>query len=1038
MRPFRHAPALFSALLLQTSLTSIVRAQPAPAPKTGSEEGADAEEAPMDDAEDAPKDDAGKAPKGDASKPAAPEAAPPDEEMPSDAEMDAEADKELAAEEAAGASALTKPPAKGKGAVVGVVTDAVEHETTPEAQISAVGTTGKKYKAIADFDGRFRLELPPGTYRLRIYVELHKPQVIKDVEVKAGGLERYDIDVLPDESSVETVEITTDADKASVEGLLLTRQRSSSVGDGVGRAEISRTPAGNAAQAAQRVVGATIVGNRFVYVRGLGERYTNALLNGIPLPSPEPDRAAIPLDLFPSLILENITIVKTFTPDMPADFAGGSVRIETRELPSKPLLQLSVGMGYDTQATFHDRLAQKGSSTDWLGYDGGLRGYPKGFPTYVLAKGPKPGGGMITNDDILAAGKELNSSMNPQIKTSPPNYSLGAVAGRGWNIGGEQRIGVLASLNYARSYQLVTGRINQYQPDFVQDPDGTKHTTVAPTLLVSGEKGIDKVNWGGLASASYWLSQNHRFTLLGLHTQLADSSAQVLQGVYASRGASVATANLRYVSRALNVLQLRGEDDFKQLNHAELRWYGSYSVAARDEPNTRDTAYQFNEDTVSWNSISTPENGSHFYATQNEKTKGAGLDWTQPILKNPEDLKVKVGGLVSKKDRNFAARRFAYGKERGAPNDLFFCPGATYDINCPNPLYQFDNIGPVLGLSENTKPEDAYKASQTIYAGYLMVDTLPLKDVRLVGGARVERTKQDMRPYSQFAGGMAPKGATIDSTDWLPAGSLTYSATKKTKLRVAASRTLARPQTRELAPFVFADFFGAYPIAGNPQLKLTYIKNYDLRFEAFPTPSEVLAFSIFAKSFKDPIEPYVFPSGTPGLISYQNAKGAKMIGVELEARKNLEFLHKSLKQLSVIGNLTLTHSRIELDPDQTLQNSTNQSRAMVNQAPYVVNLALDYANDDLGIDARLLYNVVGPRIVQVGTGGLDDTYGQPQRTLDATLAKKIGKNLQVKLLAANILNAKLRETVGKSDRDDRVTREETVPRVFALQGSYTY
>jgi outer membrane receptor protein involved in Fe transport len=272
----------------------------------------------------------------------------------------------------------------------------------------------------------------------------------------------------------------------------------------------------------------------------------------------------------------------------------------------------------------------------------------------------------------------------------------------------------------------------------------------------------------------------------------------------------------------------------------------------------------------------------------------------------------------------------------------------------------------------------------------------------------------------------------------LPAVSLTYSATKKTKMRAAVSRTLARPQTRELAPFVFADFFGAYPIAGNPQLKLTHIKNYDLRFEAFPTPSEVLAFSIFAKSFKDPIEPYVFPSGTPGLISYQNAKGAKMIGVELEARKNLGFLQKSLKPLSVIGNVTLTHSRIELDPDQTLQNSTNQSRAMVNQAPYVVNLALDYENDDLGIDGRLLYNVVGKRIVQVGTGGLDDTYGQPQRTLDATLAKKLGKNFQVKLLAANLLNAKLRETVGKANRNDRVTREETVPRVFALQASYTY
>jgi hypothetical protein len=734
MRPFRLAPALISLVVLHSSFASRAFAQPAPK-DPDAEEGADAEEAPMDDAEPAPAP-AAPAP-GD--KPAAPPAAAPpaaeegeeppaDEEMPSDAEMEAEMDKELAAEDAAGAAALTRPPPKGKGAIVGVVKDAVEHETTPEAQITVVGT---KYKTIADFDGRYRLELPPGTYTLRIYVELHKPSVVKGVEVKANELERFDIDVVPDESSVDTVEIVTEADKSSVEGLLLTRQRSASVGDGVGRAEISKTPAGNAAQAAQRVVGATIVGNRFVYVRGLGERYTNSLLNGAPLPSPEPDRAAIPLDLFPSLILENINIVKTFTPDMPGDFAGGSVRIETRELPSKPLFQLSLGLGYDTNSTFRDRLAQRSSKTDWLGYDGGLRGYPKGFPPYVLAKGPKPGGGTVTDDDILAAGKQLNSSMQPLVKNTPPNYSLGVVAGRGWSFGDGQRIGALASLNYGRSYQLVRGRIAQYQPDFILNPDGSKTPTVSPTLLVDGERGIDKVNWGGLGSVSYWLSQDHRFTLLGLHTQLADSSAQLIQGVYASRGAPVATANLRYVSRALNVIQLRGKDDFKNVNRAELRWYGSYSLASRDEPNTRDTAYQFDENSVSWNSISTPENGSHFFAKQSEKTKGAGVDWTQPLLKDPNAFKLKVGGMLSKKDRDFAARRLSFGKIRGAANDAFFCPGTDYDINCPVDLYQYNNVGKILGLTENTRPEDAYKATQTIYSGYAMLDVLPVDSLRL-------------------------------------------------------------------------------------------------------------------------------------------------------------------------------------------------------------------------------------------------------------------------------------------------------------------
>lgn len=1034
MRPFRLVSALVFTLLSQSTLPHRAAAQPAAASDDADE--ADADEA---DPEDKP---AEKPAEGDAAKaPAAPppaaaeEEAGADEEEMSDAELDAEAEKELAAEEAQGQAALTRPPAKGKGAVVGIVKDAVENDTAPEAQVSVVGT---QYKAIADFDGRYRLELPPGTYTLRIYVELHKPSVVKGVEVKAGALQQIDVDVVPDEQAVETVEIVTEVDKSSVEGLLLTRQRSAAVGDGVGRAEIARTPAGNAAQAAQRVVGATIVGNRFVYVRGLGERYTNALLNGAPLPSPEPDRAAIPLDLFPSIILENITIAKTFTPDMPADFAGGSVLIETRELPSKPLFQLSLSGGYDDNATFKKRLGQLNSKTDWLGYDS-MRQAPAGFPKYALAPGqPKPGGGTIGDEDILAAGQQLNSSMQPRVKTSPPNYSLGVVAGRGWQLGGEQRLGALASINYSRSYKLYEGKIAQYQPDVLTHPDGTTEKILAPYLKTEFERGVDKVNWGALGSVSYWASQAHRFTLLGIHTQLADSAAQLVQGANSNLGGTYATANLRYVSRALNVLQVRGEDDFKQLNRAELRWWASYSVASRNEPDTRDTAYLFNEDSISWNSVSTPENGSHFFSDQSEKTKAAGIDWSQPVTKDPEDLKVKLGGLVSSKDRDFAGRRFSFGRTDGAPTDLFRCPGQTYDLNCPVPLYQYDNIGPILTLSEQTKNEDAYKASLDIYSGYLMFDGQLWKQLRLIGGVRIEHTDQEMNPYSQFTGGMAPEGATVKSTDWLPSVSLAYSATKKTKLRAAVTRTLARPQTRELAPFVYADFFGAMPIGGNPNLKLTYINNYDLRFEAFPSPSEVVAFSIFAKTFKDPIEPYVVPSGQPGVISYQNAQGAKLIGLEVEARKDLSFIKPVLKPLSIIGNVTLAKSKIELDPTIMLNNSTNQSRAMVNQAPYVVNLALDYAGADNGWDARLLYNVVGRRITQVGTGGLDDTYAQPLHTLDLTVGKRIIKQVQLKLVMTNLLDPVIRETVGKADNDDHVTFETHEGRVFTLSASYTY
>ncbi len=1025
MRPFRLVSALVFTLLSQSTLAHRAAAQPAAASDDADE--ADADEA---DAEDQPAEKPAEA--GTAKPPAAPppaaveEEAGADEDEMSDAELDAEAEKELAAEEAQGQAALTRPPAKGKGAVVGTVKDAVEHDTAPEAQISVVGT---KYKTIADFDGRYRLELPPGTYTLRIYVELHKPSVVKGVEVKAGALEKIDVDVVPDEQAVETVEIVTEVDKSSVEGLLLTRQRSAAVGDGVGRAEIARTPASNAAQATQRVVGATIVGNRFVYVRGLGERYTNALLNGAPLPSPEPDRAAIPLDLFPSLILENITIVKTFTPDMPADFAGGSVRIDTRELPSKPLFQLSLGTGFDTKATFRDRYTQPTSKTDWLGFDHSMRPLPDGFPDHVLT----------ADDDTIAAGKQLNSSMHPRTSFTLPNYSLSTVAGNGWKLPNDQRLGMLGTFNYGRAFRNRKAHRTDFQPEV--EP-GTGKQTIGIENDIDSQQGEDKVNWGALGTVSYWPAQKHRLSVTGIHTQLADATTNFSTGTYENLDGIVKSAQLRYVSRALNMVQLRGEHDFTALNKAQLSWNASYSVASRAEPDTRTTAYQYIAVRDSWSANSNGSSGEHQYIDQGEKQRGAGFDWTQPFTKNADIGKVKIGGLFSQRDRDYQARRFIFNKVRPRPADpsLFEC-GPDYYLECPNKLYQSYNVGPNLSLQETTFPDDAYKAELDIYAGYAMVDMTFFDDLRVIGGARVEHTHQTIDPYSQYVvtegDGGASEGANINATDFLPSLSLAYSVTKKSKLRAVASETLARPQIRELSPAQYTDYFGGDTNKGNPNLRLTYIKNFDLRFETFPTPREVLAFSIFYKIFKDPIEPYVMGNN---IVSYQNAKGARLVGMELEGRKSLEFITPALRDLSVIGNLTLAYSQIELDPDTGVGGIivTNEDRAMVNQAPYVVNLAFDYSNDPLGLDMRLLGNVIGRHITKVGTSGLDDEYEQPRLMMDATIAKEIGKHFTVKFNANNIIGSPWVFTLGKKKDPAKETYREYEGRVFQLAATYTY
>ncbi|MDF3071626.1 MAG: fecA [Polyangiaceae bacterium] len=979
MRPFRLAPALISLLVLNSSFASSAFAQDAPKPPKA-EEGADAEEVPMDEAEPAP---APATPPAGGDQPAAPPAgappaAPPppaaaeegegeempaDEEMPSDAEMEAEMSKELAAEEAAGAAALTKAPPKGKGAIVGIITDTKFNESIIEAQVTVIGT---KTKTFTDVDGRFRLELPPGTYNIRVAYELHQPSRVDTIEVTAGAITRVDTQLIPDESAVETVEIVSDADKTSLEGQTLERKRSASVGDGVGRAEIARTPDRNAAEAAQRVVGATIVGGRFVYVRGLGERYTNALLNGTPLPSTEPDRTTVPLDLFPSLVLDSITINKTFTPDMPADFAGGSVRINTRDFPRQTLFQISLNGGFNSAATFRDRLTYSGSSTDWLGYDSGTRQMPD-LPNKRLDANTAVDGQRVTSDEELTEyGRKLNSRMSSRRGFTPPNHGVSIVAGDSFKLPGNQKLGVVTALNYGRSFNIT----DEQRKNFVAESGGTFRAADDMKL----EHGVDTVRWGAFGSVSYEPHPDHLLNLTTLHSQSSDNEVFEMEGTYENSAQTIHTTHLQFTERALNFGQLRGRHAFKPLNRMEIDWHAALASAGRSQPDSRDSDFVKTDTGYTW--VQGSQSGSHFFSEQSEVTKNGGLDITQPLTKSVEqETRLKAGGFFSLRDREFSARRFALepvsgrGRlDRATFDRVRTCPGSSFPLNCSENLFTSSNIrDDLLTLRENTQSFDQYEAGLNVYAGYGMVDTQITKQLRAIGGARVEATKQRFVGFDPFDREGTERRGDINSTDILPAVSLVYSASQKTNTRFAVSQTLARPQLREIAPFLSASYTGALPVQGNPDLEITKITNADVRFEYFPSLREVLAFSFFYKHFKLPIEETIARGAQSGIITYANADSADLIGLELEGRKNLADITNVLRDVTLIANVTGAHSRIEL-PAGSL--ATNSSRPLSFQSPFIVNLAIDYSNQSTGTDVRLLYNVFGKRITTVGLGGL--------------------------------------------------------------------
>lgn len=960
-----------------------------------------------------------------------------EEQIPSDSELDSQ----LKAEEAAQAAAIAKPPAKGKGAIVGIITDTKFSEAIIEGRIQILGS---KREVFTDTEGRYRIELPPGKYSLRISYEMHQPTRVDEIEVIEGKLVQVDAQITPDDTAVETVVIEEEADRTSLEGQTLQRQRSAAVGDGVGRAEIARTPDRNAAEAAQRVVGATIVGSRFVYVRGLGDRYTNSLLNGAPLPSPEPDRQSVPLDLFPSLVLDSLTITKQFTPDVPGDFAGGSVRIATREFPRQTLFQISLSGGYNSETTFKQRLRSHGSSTDYFGYDDGTRHLPSTIPQKQLTDQ------FSSPNERRYWGRWLNSYMSASPKLMPPNHSLSIVAGDSWKVSDSQKLGAIVALSYSHSYQTRINSARRYRT--ITAPDGNRAPAVSDTS--DGEQTVDGVRIGAFGSVALDLSKSDRLVLTALRSQSADDTASDLEGFDRNAGGTLRSEHIEYVSRALNVLQVRGNHTFKPLNEAELQWNASISEATRDQPDTRDVLYRRSPDgqPLRYTWLSGVNSGTHFFATQSESSLGGGLDYTQHVVNN--STKLKFGGLVNAREREFSARRFVLepdGSGVAAPNgfeDLRSCPG-EWRPQCPDRLFRLPNIAPGgLNLRELTQQFDGYTASLGVLAGYGMLDFEPAKRFRIIGGARAEHTRQQFSAFSPNNPSVRAIGSNIKHTDILPALSVVFAAAPKTNLRFGVSKTLARPQLREISPFFSTGNGLDLPVQGNPNLKLTGITNVDVRFEQFPTLREVAAFSVFYKHFTDPIEEIVRTSAAGNIITYNNAPSADLIGVELEARKGLEFMAAALKNFAILGNVTLAFSRVSFGNNRG--SATNPTRPLSLQSPYIINLSFDYTNPTSATDVRVLYNVFGPRITAVGADGLPDTYEEPRHSIDLTIAQKLGKHVELKAAGQNLLHSAVRFVYrgAQSYREDGATvvAEEKNPLVrsynpgttFTLTASYTY
>jgi outer membrane receptor protein involved in Fe transport len=841
---------------------------------------------------------------------------------------------------------------------------------------------GKLRNTVTDAQGRYRFFLPPGTYTVRSYFPLFHGAKVTGAPVERGAFLELDLS-LPriDEErdvSVEELEIPYRADTTTAAAQDQLRQASSGIGEGMGAKQMSQAGASDAGSAAARVVGVTIDSSQLV-IRGLGGRYTRVLLNGVAVPSIDPDEPGVDLDLFPTSIIDSLTISKTFLPDIPADFAGGVMEIKSISFPRKFTLELAGGLGFNSQSTFRQRLDYRGGKYDALGFDDGRRELPKEIARDVKLRAPTQA--YPTQEDVNVATRAMRNSWQYHYKSALPRMAVEMTVGDSLNLSGRKRFGYLLTAGYEYDSLRRVG-ISRPSPSYYMG----KFTKLNDYAT---EVGVDEVQLSALGTASLDLGVDHSMTVLSMFNRIASDETSLKVGT--AGGEAEATQEkwqLRYLPRTLWFNQLFGDHRNLFGTRLRLRWAGFQSYGERDEPDRRNVSYEARGGTNSFKSA------ERFYSNLDQKELGANASLRFPLWSQGWGT---LGGSTQRSTRDFTNRRFRMvSSARNHDATVLRLP--IEDLMAP------ENIGPAMEILEETRPNDSYQSKQVLYSGYLMLETPVHGPLSLAGGVRTEVFHQIVESRSPFPSEMAKVEKTDRTdTDYLPGAALKYQLSSRMLLRGAYGVTVARPLVRELAPYQYYDFLRERNVEGNPALRRTSIQNADLRWEWFWGEGEILAISAFYKAFKDPIELTVIDPLTSG-TQFRNGTSARNLGAEFEMRVNGGRLSRWLRNFDLDGNFALVRSRIELPKDLL---TVRGSRPLVGQSPYVANLSLKFFDPRRGLAAAVVYNVIGPRIAEAaslsGTEIPPDIEEQAFHSLDVVGSAQIGRHLKLKLKVRNLL-----------------------------------
>lgn len=865
----------------------------------------------------------------------------------------------------------------------GTITGKVNDEKGEAIIGATVMIEGTSSGARTDMDGKFIVKnVQDGKYTLTIsYVSFEK-KVITDIEVKNGQSEYLVITLTKANKNLKEVVIKTAAKKETINALLIQQKNMATISDGISGEMIKKTADRSTGDVLKRVSGVTIADNKFAVIRGLADRYNLAMLNGDVLPSSESDRKAFSFDIFPSSLLDNVVIVKAATPDKLAEFSGGIINLSTKEIPNENFFQVQIGSGYNTISTGKPYVQNKTSKTDWLGYDNSTRVIPSDFPS------AKEYDKLTVTQKYEYAKLFPNNWALTQKNAMPFNRNIQLSAGWQKQFKKQMAIGIVGAVSYNRSFKTnfltrgdLGGALKMY--DY-------KDTVYKENVLS-----------GALLNIGFKINDNHKISLKNTFTLNAENQTIIRQGELIENQQFIKSNAAWFTSNQLLANQLQGEH-VVTTRKIKIMWAASHNIIHRTTPDLRKFYSVRNENTNQYEAFVPTGFASPFYSgtyfdNTKEKINSANIDVVFPYQFLGNKQTCKAGAYFQNKSRVFDARVFGYILGKG-PHNYALDTLPQGQIFAPENMhangYYLDDI---------TVPTNSYQASSNLYAAYLMNDNLISDKLRLVYGVRFEQFYRKLIEGTDK--GFDTSAATFNN--WLPSINLTYMLNKKTNIRASATKTLSRPEFRELASTPFFNYSMLLTYQGNKNLLQTNIQNYDIRYEYYMGKGELISASVFYKHFNNPIELAMIKAAKA--VQYVNGPTAFCYGLELEFRKSLSILttreNSWLNDLSVFGNFSYIKSQVTIKDTNVNGEDISMKRRMQGQSPYIINTGIMYNNSKRNIGCNVMFNRIGERIFAVGDGDYtDNIYEAPRNVLDIQISKIFYKKYEIKLNLADLLS----------------------------------